>query len=132
MAIIGATGGSPFLSPVNSSPPFPSPGEDEYQKACDFKKAGNLPQAFFSYQSAAEKSHAEAQYQLARCYKMGEGIAIDEKKAEEWYRKAAVEGHASAQHRLGTCYYKGLGVIKDEKEAVSWYRKAADQGFALA
>lgn len=132
MATIFATGGSPLLLSVSLSPPLSS-------------------QAFLSYQSAAVKGNAEAQYQLARCYREGEGTTKDEKKAEAWYQKAAdqglvvalralevyfdnaleakaEQGDAAAQYALGDCYLYGLGVAKDEKKAAEYFKKAADQG----
>jgi TPR repeat protein len=133
MAITGAIRGSPLLLPDSLSPPFPPPGEDEYQKACDFKKAGNLPQAFFSYQSAAEKGHAEAQFQLAKCYEKGEGSIKDEDKAFHWYEKAAEKGLVEAQYYLGYSFEKGTGaVIRNAEESKIWLRKAAEKGHVEA
>ncbi|MBS0647808.1 MAG: hypothetical protein JSS10_01130, partial [Verrucomicrobia bacterium] len=57
-------------SKSSAKAPFPkiqpplsvSLGEDEYQKALNFRKAGDLKQAFISYQKAAEQGHAAAQF----------------------------------------------------------------------
>ena len=82
------------------------------------------------YRKAAEQGDAYAQYNLASCYAMGEGVVKDEAEAAKWYIKAAEQGNAEAQCSLGGYYAKGTGVVKDNKEAVKWYRRAAEQGLA--
>ncbi len=76
----------------------------------------------------AEKSDADAQYQLGRMYSSGEGVSQDEAAAMSWYRKAAERGSADAQRHLGIVYDGGLGVPQDYETAVSWLRRAAEQG----
>lgn len=92
----------------------------------------------------AEQGHAEAQYLLARCYALGEGVPKDAVEAVKWYRRAAEqepkaasidlssESIAMAQCCLGASYALGKGVPKDAVEAVKWYRKAAEQQLAHA
>ena len=52
------------------------------------------------YRHAAYSRHAEAQYNLARCYATGDGVAKDEEDAVSWYRSAADQGHAEAKRAL--------------------------------
>src|SRR5436190_6049937 len=75
-----------------------------------------LAEVFKEYEKAAEQGNANAQYNLALCYK--NGVEKDEQKAIEWYQKAAEQGYASAQNNLGWCYQHGTGVEKDEQKAV--------------
>ena len=70
------------------------------------------------YRAAAEKGDAEAQFNLAQCYRFGWGVEPDKAKAVYWYRKAAEQGLKEAQYNLGVCYKKGEGVPKDLEQAV--------------
>jgi hypothetical protein len=40
------------------------------------------------YQKSAAQDYAKAQYELAKCYVKGEGVAKDEAKAKSWLKKA--------------------------------------------
>jgi TPR repeat protein len=117
----------------------------------DFKKAANQgdakalycmglyskpierPSAIF-FKMAADKEHADAQFQLAQCYEHGVGMVKDELQAVVLYRTAANAGHVGAQHQAQAwcCYQEGRGVDKDDSCAVELYKKAADRGLADA
>ena len=76
----------------------------------------------------AEGGDVNAQYNLAHCYWLGDGVAQDVEEAVKWLRKGAEQGHAESQQQLGHCYYDGKGVTQDYTEAVKWWSKAAEQG----
>jgi TPR repeat protein len=80
----------------------------------------------------AEKGDAEARYQLAVKYLIGEGTAMDGKEALKWLKLAAEQGHPRAQYSLGIRYVEGKIVSQDHVEAAKWYRKSANQGLAPA
>ena len=92
----------------------------------------NVDISVFWSRKAAAAGHAGAQYNLGRCYHLGEGVSKNEVEAARWYRMAADQGDAEAQNTLGLCLEKGLGAAKDESQAVTLYRKAAEQGLDLA
>lgn len=77
-------------------------------------------QAAYWYELAAQKGHAEAQFNLGRLYATGKGVAHDEEQATRWVRAAASQGYAPAQARLGTRYANGLGIGQDTKRAYFW------------
>jgi len=77
-------------------------------------------QAAYWYQLAAEKGHAEAQYNLGRLYATGKGVAHDEEQAARWVRAAASQGYAPAQARLGMRYASGSGMTQDDRRAYFW------------
>ena len=77
-------------------------------------------QAAYWYQLAAEKGHAEAQFNLGRLYATGKGVAHDEEQAARWVRAAASQGFAPAQARLGTRYATGSGMAPDDRRAYFW------------
>ena len=43
---------------------------------------------------------AEAQFNLALCYGVGDGVAQDTAEAAKWYRKAAGQGYQPAKEAL--------------------------------
>ena len=94
----------------------------------DVLRAQQALQAQFEATKAkAETGDAQAQYNLADCYLVGQGVAKDEVEAVNWYRKAADQNYVLAEDDLGICYAIGLGVAKDDVKALKWWRKAAQQ-----
>ena len=80
----------------------------------------------------ARLADAEAQYMLARTYRMGRDAPQDDELAVLWYRRAAEQGHAGAQAMLGRMYFFAQGLPRDVAAAATWYRRAAEQGHAMA
>lgn len=80
----------------------------------------------------AESGDPVAQFNLARLYVLGEGMAINREEFLRWCRTAAEQGLPEAQFTLGMCYRQGLGVAADEQEASRLLQLAADAGFAPA
>jgi TPR repeat protein len=77
-------------------------------------------QAAYWYKLAADKGHAEAQFNLGRLYATGKGVKHDEEQAMNWIRASASQGYAPAQARLGARYATGLGLPQDDKRAYFW------------
>ena len=77
------------------------------------------------YQQSAMAGFARAQYLLAVCYAIGQGVQKNFAEAMFWYRQAANQGLAGAQYGLGVMYRNGEGVPRNDIEAVRWYRLAA-------
>jgi uncharacterized protein len=76
--------------------------------------------AAYWYRQAAEKGHAEAQFNLGRLYATGSGVPHDEEQATRWVRASASQGFAPAQARLGMRYAEGNGVTQDDRRAFFW------------
>ena len=49
---------------------------------------------------AADQGYADAQYNLACCYKNGRGVKQSDKEANRWTKKAADQGHKHAESEL--------------------------------
>ena len=49
------------------------------------------------YQTSAAQGYAEAQYNLALCYKHGDGVEQSMQRAVELYQASAAQGFAEAQ-----------------------------------
>ncbi len=72
------------------------------------------------YRMAADKGHAEAQFNLARLYAAGDGVKKDEEQAARWVSASATQGFAPAMTELGERYAEGRGVTQDDKRAYFW------------
>lgn len=91
----------------------------------------NVKKAAIWYRKAADHEY-DGLYLLAQRYEKGEGIAADQKVAEELYRQAfslyqqgAEKGDFNDFNSLGELYHCGRGVVQDEKVALVYYIKAA-------
>ena len=71
------------------------------------------------------REFAAAQFNLARMYESGHGVARDFREAAALYQKAADRGDPAAQFNLGVMYYKGRGVPRDYVETHKWLKIAA-------
>lgn len=83
-------------------------------------------------QATADHGDAAAQFQLARAYLRGEGVAKDPQKAFDLMKAAADQGYADAVGGLGYFYSAGVAVSKDQKQALELFRKGAEKGSAKA
>ncbi|MCB9988483.1 MAG: SEL1-like repeat protein [Rhodospirillales bacterium] len=89
----------------------------------------NLPAVIKEIEAKALDGVPEAQHDLAAIYTAGHGgVAVDYKKAAQWFREAAIAGVGNARYNLGVLYHQGLGVDRNVDEAIRWYRAAAALG----
>ena len=83
-------------------------------------------EAFSQWNNAASMGNADAQYQVARLYQQGLGVAQDPAKAFEFIQLSANNGQAQAQYELAQYYLQGNMVDKNETLALYWMQSAAD------
>lgn len=111
-------------------------GEEDLRKGKAAYEIKDYKAAAMSFSLAALDGNAEAQYMLAECYELGEGVEEDENESVRWLRKAAEQGYAKAQMRLGVYYsIKEENKEKSEslfKKAFPNLRKDAERGDAEA
>ncbi|GBC47032.2 kinase-like domain-containing protein [Rhizophagus irregularis DAOM 181602=DAOM 197198] len=81
-----------------------------------------------SLERSAENGDKVAMYNLAICYKNGEGTEKNLENAFHWYQKAAENGYTDAMFNLAICYKNGEGTEKNLEKAFNWYQKAAENG----
>lgn len=77
---------------------------------------------------AAERGHAEAQYEMGR-------EAEDKKEyveAFKWYLKSATQGYPDAKSSVAFAYSLGQGTQQDSDAAEHWFYEAAYDGDAMA
>jgi TPR repeat protein len=77
-------------------------------------------QAAYWYRQAADKGHAEAQFNLSGLYSSGKGVKRDEEQAARWVSASATQGYAPAMENFGERYAAGNGVDKDDQRAYFW------------
>lgn len=87
----------------------------------------DLVKEFLKTKAKAEQGDVDAQYQLAKLYKAGKGVAKSDQTAVQWYRAVASQKDARGQSMLGVMYTNGLGVDRDYDVAIKWFMKAAAQ-----
>ena len=80
------------------------------------------------FRAGAEAGQAHDQYNLGRCYEVGQGVKQDFAAAYSWYAKASDGGDANAQFTLGRAYAYGIHHQVDFDAAIHWFREAAAQG----
>jgi uncharacterized protein len=102
-----------------SNPDADGPATD-WSLIGDYGMPQDDKQAAYWYELAAQKGHAEAQFNLGRLYATGKGVPHDEEQAARWVRAAASQGYAPAQAGLGTRYATGMGIGQDTKRAYFW------------
>jgi len=82
--------------------------------------------------AAAESGHMQAQSELARMYRSGDGVAQDFGRMMVWYERAAEQGDVGAQLFVADGYAYGFGVEADAVEAYKWYQIAIQYWGPLA
>jgi len=73
----------------------------------------------------AEAGDIEAQFDLAVCYNIGDGVPKDRTIAKKWWQKAAEQGCAESKYYVGAYY---MIEEKNHNKAFEWLLKAAEQG----
>lgn len=83
-----------WVSGINGDP------DGQYYIANNYYLRNQQSEAIKWYQKAAEQGHTEALKDLAECYEMGRGVAVNKKMAMELYKRAAEKGDKHAQFVL--------------------------------
>lgn len=83
-------------------------------------RTGGEAEAVNWLQKAAERDNRDAQYQLAKRYEQGEGVAVRRDVAERWYFRSATLGQPQAQ--------LWMAQHEDGQNALAWYQRAATNG----
>lgn len=90
--------------------------------------AGRYNDAVKYFEVASNQGDAKGIYHLALCYKKGEGVVKDEKKAFQLFLTASDMGDGDAQFQLAECYYFGEGTKMDRERAFELYLRNANLG----
>jgi cell division septation protein DedD len=118
------------LSPVSAAAPAPAKdaapaGESDLVKSgAQAWDAGNYTRALAIWRPLALAGDPYAQFNLAQAYRLGRGVQVDEKVAQDWYYKAAQQDHPQAQANYGLLLFQN----GDRKGGLPWLQKAAEKG----
>ncbi len=77
------------------------------------------------YTLAAKQKFILSICNLGNCYCYGEGVAQNQKKANEFFKLGVSLGDDTCINNLGWAYQYGLGVKKDLKKAIQLYKRSA-------
>lgn len=76
------------------------------------------------YHRAAERGHADAQYNLGFIYLLGEGVPTNPAEGLRWLRLAADQGELASLRLLADSYRNGdYGVSVNPAEAARWHER---------
>ncbi|WP_158514559.1 tetratricopeptide repeat protein [Microbulbifer aggregans] len=84
--------------------------------------------AFFDYQAAGLRWHAEAQFALGHFNDKGKAVEVDRFIAYGWFSLCAEAGHLGCINNLGYANANGRGVPRDYVRAAELYRLASERG----
>jgi TPR repeat protein len=115
-----------------STLPFGTSALADFQKGLDAYDREDYATALKEWEILAEEGDPSSQYNLGVMYRMGNGVAKDDKEAVKWYRLAAYQGDAGSQFLLGYMYLNGIGVPQNNLRAHMWVNLAASQGVEVA
>lgn len=105
------------VSPQAAPQPVVKQGVEAWER-------GDFTGAVAKWREPAIAGDADAQFNLGQAYKLGRGVAVDLKRAEDWYRRAALQGHAQAQDNYGLLLYQN----GKRTEAMPVLKTSADRG----
>ncbi len=73
-------------------------------------------------------STPEGMAQMARAYRIGDGVPQDDLVARRWAGLAARAGHVGAMNDFAQMLEQGIGGPPDLAQAAAWYDRAAEAG----
>lgn len=89
---------------------------------------GDFDTALKNWRPLAIAGDAEAQYNMGQAYRLGRGVPVDMKIAEDWFRKAAIQGNDKAKAAYGIVMFQN----GKRAEALPYLEEAAGHGNANA
>ncbi len=90
--------------------------------------SGTPEQIAMGLRSAAEQGIVDAQALLGQLLLDGQGVAVDQVQALQWFKVASESNHPMAINMVGRCIENGWGIEANPADAVSWYKRAAELG----
>ncbi|MDE2421591.1 MAG: sel1 repeat family protein [Gammaproteobacteria bacterium] len=100
----------------------------EIQQQIITQLSGTSEQVAAGLRLAAEQGIADAQALLGQLLLDGQGVAVDQVEALQWFRVASESNYPMAINMVGRCIENGWGVEANPADAVGWYKRAAELG----
>ena len=101
-----------------------SPACADVKTGVDAWSRGDYIKAVNEWRQPAINGDADAQFNLGQAYKLGRGVPVDLKAAEEWYRKASLQGHLQAEDNYGLILFQN----GDRQKSLPFIQKSAGRG----
>lgn len=105
-----------------------SPALADVKAGVDAWSRGDYSAAIQAWRQPAINGDADAQFNLGQAYKLGRGVPVDLRLAEDWFRKAALQGHLQAEDNYGLVLFQN----GDRQKALPYIQKSAARGEARA
>jgi uncharacterized protein len=113
-----------FASAIIAAMLASTPALADVKAGVDAWGRGDYAAAVQQWRAPAIAGDADAQFNLGQAYKLGRGVPVDLKLAEEWYRKAAGQGHLQAEDNYGLMLFQN----GDRQRALPIIEKSAGRG----
>lgn len=94
------------------------------KEGVDAWSRGDYQGAVAQWRQPALNGDADAAFNMGQAYKLGRGVPVDLKIAEDWYRRAAAKGHVQAEDNLGLVMFQN----GDRQRALPYMEKSAARG----
>ena len=94
----------------------------------DHEERGDVREAIWCYEAAANVGAGYASYRLGVIYREGKLKDKDDEAGTKWFIKGAEDGCVVAMLEAAKAYHGGVGVDADAEKAIEWAKKAADAG----
>lgn len=101
-----------------------APALADVKAGVDAWSRGDYAAAIKEWRQPAIDGDADAQFNLGQAYKLGRGVPVDLKLAEDWYRKAAAQGHIQAEDNYGLVLFQN----GDRQKALPIIQKSVARG----
>ncbi|BCG90029.1 hypothetical protein MesoLj113c_61390 [Mesorhizobium sp. 113-3-9] len=111
---------------------YPDVARFRYELGRALLAAGKVEDAKKAIQVAADKGHVRAVFELGYIASSGIGMAVDPKKANDFYSVASDKGDPYGMTAWGRALFNGLGVQRDTAQGLDLLLKAAAMGHTYA
>ncbi len=101
-----------------------NPALADVKAGVDAWSRGDYAMAIKEWRGPAIAGDADAQFNMGQAYKLGRGVPIDLKLAQEWYAKAAAQGHVQAEDNYGLILFQN----GDRQRALPLIERSANRG----
>lgn len=88
--------------------------------------------AFELFEQSAKAGYSDGMFNLAACYRLGEGVAKDIQTAISWYERAAETDPRFGFYALGEIYATGETGSVDKEKAIDYLQLVWDSGNTAA
>lgn len=99
---------------------------ESYSRAANLLLKQNESEALAVLEDGVAKGDGGSANLLGKCYRTGQGVAVDNDKAFTLFNKAVELGSLSATYELGYCYEHGFGCQQSDSNAFECYKLCVD------